>query len=561
MLKKARRILRDMTPEDWCVAMFGASFFIGVWYALPMVNTITDVWPFGGGVLRAMEAHTLLPGYGVDYGTLSFYQNYLAMAVALGFGFALSGFDFEAVKTVLILNPSYSLLVPRTVSALTSVALLVIVYRFLKAHTQGTEWRLALLMLTFGSVLTTLLVRSGKMWMLSLLLVVVSFIYLYRAVTEEREKGQLGRLSFTSVITAFLAASNFLFAGLFLVNIPVLLFVFWRTPALWKRLAAMVAFGAAVFLGFFALNAGNVVEQASGFVMQFFDPDSADASVRASLTVFESFMVNARQAVEAFPLLLLALIPALRTGLRDKTLAYLSLLYMAVYIIAVSFIFRADHGLALNVRHIFPLAFFLVFLIAAFGPPRRLVAFACLAVGLPIYLYTVVLLSVPATYNSAYDYVVAEYGTKDIRIDEHIFEMTLPMNKASYGLYVPASCGSACKHTLAARDDIAFRPLVVTDLSDVAIVATLPPPSLIVVERAIPGCVPLARFGSARGSTPEGNAARDDEIFDIDINLGRMLLPSFYSLRQLGKNVYIYDGKACTPAVPFRPDPTAVNQP
>ncbi len=551
--------VRRLSLEDCGVGLFGASFFVGVWYALPMVNTITDVWPFGGGVLRAMEAHTLLPGYGVDYGTLSFYQNYLAMAVALGLGFVLSGFDFEAVKTVLILNPSYSLLVPRIVSALTSAALLGVVYRFLKAHIQGAEWRLALLMLSFGSVLATLLVRSGKMWMLSLLLIVVSFIYLYRAVTEERERGQLGWLSFTSVITAFLAASNFLFAGLFLVNIPVLLFVFWRTPLVWRRLAAMVALGAAVFLGFFALNAGNVVGQASGFVMQFFDPGSADAGVRASLTVFESFMVGARQAVESFPLLLVALIPVAYAGIRDKTLFSLAALYGVLYMIAVSVVFRTDQGLALNVRHIAPVGFFLLFLLASCKPPRRWVSIAFLGVGLLIYMYTLVLLSVPATYNNAYDYVVAEYGTKDIRIDERIFELTLPMNKASYGLFVPASCGSACKYTLAApprrgaaRDDIAFKPLVITDLSDEAMVATLPPPSLIVVERAIAGCAPLARFG---------DVVRDDEIFDIDINLGRMLMPSFYRLRQLGKNIYIYDGKICAYTVPFGPSPAAVNQP
>src|SRR3989344_3098166 len=286
--------LRRMTGEDALVVIFGASFLVGVWYALPIVNTITDVWAFGGGVLRAMEAHTLLPGYGVAYGTLSFYQNYVAMVIALAVGYATVGFDVEALKTLLILNSSWSLLVPRIVSALTSVALLVVVYRFLKRHIQDVEWRLALLLLTFGSVLITLLERSGKMWMMSLLFIVVSFIYLYRAVTEERRKGQLGWLSFTSIMTAFLAAANFLFAGLFLVNIPILLFVFWRTPGVWKRLAVMVALGAAVFLGFFALNAGNIVEQVSGFVTQFFTHGSAEASERASLTVLESFTVNVR---------------------------------------------------------------------------------------------------------------------------------------------------------------------------------------------------------------------------------------------------------------------------
>jgi len=528
--------MRHITGEDAAVLAFGASFLIGVWYALPMVNTITDVWAFGGGVLRAMEAHTLLPGSGVDYGTLSFYQNYLAFVLVLGFGYILSGFDLEAVKTVLILNPSYSLLVPRIVSALTAAILLLFVHRFLKAHVHSVWWRLALLMLTFGSVLTTLLVRSGKMWMLSLFLVVVSFIYLYRAVTEERERGQLGWLSFTSVITAFLAASNFLFAGLFLVNIPILLFVFWRTPAIWKRLAAMVALGAAVFLGFFALNAENVVEQASGFVMQFFDPDSADASVQASLTVFESFMVGARQAVESFPLLLAALIPVAYAGIRDKTLFSLAALYSVLYMIAVSVVFRTDQGLALNIRHIFPLGFFLLFLIAAFKPPARFVSLSFLLVGLAVYAYTLVLLSVPTTYNAAYDLLVSRYGEADIRIDERIFELTLPMNKASYALFATSSCGSTCQHVQALPRDIAFRPLVVTGETDPERVAALPPPDLLIVESGIGGCAPVIRFG---------NNVPDDEVFDIDINLGRMLLPSFYTLRQLGKNIYIYDAKEC----------------
>jgi hypothetical protein len=66
----------------------------------------------------------------------------------------------------------------------------------------------------------------------------------------------------------------------------------------------------------------------------------------------------------------------------------------------------------------------------------------------------------------------------------------------------------------------------------------LPPPDLIVVERAVAGCTPLARFGSE---------IPDDEVFDIDINLGRMLMPSFYKLHQLGKNIYVFDAALCPP--------------
>jgi len=530
------RTLRHMTLEDTAVAVFGATFFVGVWYALPMVNTITDVWAFGGGVLRAMEAHTLLPGSGVDYGTLSFYQNYIAMAIALGFGYMLSGFDLEALKTVLILNPSYSLLVPRIVSALTTIVLLVIVYRFLKVHVQSVWWRLALLMLVFGNVLTALLTRSGKMWMLSIGLGVVSFIYLYRVITEEAGSGKPGKLSAISILAAFLATANFSFAALFLVNIPILLYRFPRTYDVLKRFSVLLASGAAIFLAVFALNAANTIDQVSGFVLQFFGTPAVSIPLEGSLTFFESFMVNGRQAIEAFPLLLLALISAFAYGIRDKTLAYLALIYGAVYIVAVAIIFRTDHGLALNVRHIFPLCFFLLFLIAAWKPPSRSIAVSFFIVGASLYAYSLVLLSIPTTYNAASDFIESRYGNANIRIDEHIWELTLPMNKASYALFSARSCGSTCQHVRALETDIAFRPLVVTNETDPATLATLPPPDILLVERAIAECTPLARFG---------NNVPDDEVFDIDINLGRMLLPSFYTLGRLGKNIYIYDAKEC----------------
>lgn len=532
-----RGAFRNMKSEDWAVALFGASFLIGVWYALPMVNTITDVWAFGGGVLRAMEADSLLPGYGVSYGTVSFYQNYVAMAVALALALPLYGFDIAALKSALVLNPSYSLLVPRIVSALTAALVLAVVYRFLKVHVHSAWWRLALLMLVFGNVLTALLTRSGKMWMLSIGLGVVSFIYLYRALTEEKEAGVPGKLAATSVVTAFLAAANFSFAGLFLVNIPILFFAFPRTLGSLRRLAYSVAGGTGLFLLFFALNAKNTVIQLSEFIVPLLNPAVGMISEGfARLTFFESLMVNSRQAIEAFPLILLALVFALWGGMRDRLLAYLSLAYLSIYILAVAFIFRTDHGLSLNVRHIFPLGFFLLFFITAYKPPARRVAVAFFAAGLLVYLYALFLLSVPTTYNAAADFIVARYSEASIRVDEHIFELTLPTNKASYALFASSSCGSACTHMRAMERDIAFQPIVITSDSDPILVADLAPPDVIVVEREIADCMPLARFGSG---------VADDEVFDIDINLGRMLMPSFYHLKRLGKNIYVYDGKDC----------------
>lgn len=536
-VKKMVDNMRAMSGEDYAVTFFGATFFVGVWYAFPMVNTITDVWAFGGGVLRAMEAHSLLPGYGVAYGTISFYQNYIAMIFALCAALPFYGFDVEALKTALVLNPAYSLMVPRVVSVLSAIFLLVFVHRFLKLHVHFVWWRFALIVLVFGNVLTALLTRSGKMWMLSIGLGVVSFVYLYRALTEEREVGKPDKWAALSIIAAFLATANFSFAGIFLVNILILLFAFPRTAESFRRLVRPVVLGGILFLVFFTLNAENTIRQLSEFILPFFDHAAktvSDESVR--LTLFMSFMVNMRQAIEVFPLLILAAAVAYWGGVRDQLLARLALFYLSIYLFAVAFIFRTDQGLALNIRHIFPLGFFLMFFIAAHKPPTQRIAVAFFTAGLCVYLFVVFLFSVPTTYNAASDFIAERYGEMPVRIDENIFELTLPMNKASYGLLATSSCGSACIHTQSLPNDISFRPIVVTGESDAIRVANMPPADLIVVDREISGCIPIARFG---------NTVPDDEVFDIDINLGRMFMTSFYRLERLGKNLYLYDAKFC----------------
>lgn len=544
MKMRIREKIHAVTKEDVAVMVLGASFFVGVWYAIPMVNTICDVWAFGGGVLRAMEAHTLLPGADVDYGTISFFQNYVAMAVALGFGFLFTGFDFEALKTLLILNPSYTLIPSRIVSVLTAQVLLFVVYRFLKVHVTSPWWRFALLVLVFGNVLTSLLARSGKMWMLSTLLGVLSFIYLYRALTEERQGGHPARSTLISVVTAFLATANFPFAAVFLINIPILFLFFSKTKKSLQRLFFIVLSGGTIFLGIVALNFQNTFVLVSSFITPLLSP-SAEIIIdnKPTLSFVEAFLVKGRHVIEAFPLLLFALlfVAVLMVGsrLRDKTLAYLAFTYGVAYIVMASVLFRSDHGLSLNVRHIFPLAFFLLFFIVAYRAPARGVAILFTSIGLLIYIYTIVLFSVPTTYNNVSDFIEATYGNEEVRIDEHIFELTLPMNKASYEIFAEESCGSTCKHRRALHTDIEFRPLIVTDYTDPSLLKTLPPADLVVREESVPGCTPIAFFG---------NNVPDTSVFDMDINLGRMLMPSFYKLHQLGKNMYVYDVATCPSA-------------
>ena len=398
MLRRIGTWLRAVTAEDLAVFIFGASFFVGVWYALPMLVTFYDTSEYGGGVLRAMEAHTLLPGPGVLYGTLTFYVNYLFIALALSAGYVFSGFDLGALKEAFIFHPEYSIILPRITSVLTACVLLYVLHQFLKARIASQWHRLALLVLVFGNVLTALMMRSGKMWMLSVALGVVSFVYLYRSVSEEAKSGQPGRYAFISILTAFLATANFPFAFIYLINIPILLFVFPRTKASLKRLAIDISIGSAVFLGVFAANASNIILQVS-IVFHDFRPifsDTAPASL-LRLSLPESLTLHVYQILDAFPLLFLALIAFWRSGLRDKALAYLALLYMAVYTIAITILVTWNAYVGEQMRHVFPVVFFLFFLIAAFNTPSRWVSMAFLAVGLLAYAYTTALLSAPCS--------------------------------------------------------------------------------------------------------------------------------------------------------------------
>jgi hypothetical protein len=114
------------------------------------------------------------------------------------------------------------------------------------------------------------------------------------------------------------------------------------------------------------------------------------------------------------------------------------------------------------------------------------------------------------------------------------------MNKASYEIFAEEHCGSTCKHRRTLESDIAFVPLIVTDYADTDVVKALPPADIVVREERVVGCTPIAFFG---------NNVPDTSVFDIDINLGRMLMPSFYKLHQLGKNMYVYQTATCPAAV------------
>jgi hypothetical protein len=419
-----------------------------------------------------------------------------------------------------------------------------VVYRFLKVHVTSSWWRFALLVLVFGNVLTALLTRSGKMWILSTTLGVISFIYLYYALTKERQSGIPGRSSLISVVTAFLATANFPFAAVFLINIPILFLFFSKTKESLKRLFYIVLCGGTIFVGIVALNFQNTFELVSAFITPLFSASATTViETPYTLSFVDAFLVNGRHFVEAFPLLLLALlfVAVLMVGsrLRDKTLAYLALTYGVTYIVMASVLFRADHGLSLNARHIFPLGFFLLFLIVAYRAPSRAVSIVFIFIGLPMYIYAMVLFSVPTTYNDVSNFIVEKYGNEEVRIDEHIFELTLPMNKTSYEIFKDESCGSTCIHRRALATDIEFRPLIVTDYTDQSLLPSLPPPYIVVREESVQGCQPLAFFG---------NNVKDNEVFDFDINLGRMLMPSFYTLHQLGKNMYVYDIATCPSA-------------
>jgi len=521
--------LRPKTAEDWFVWCFALSTFVGVWYALPMLNIIKDTSGFSGGVLRSIEAHSLLPNV-LDYGTVTFYICYAVIAVFLALALPFYHFSVEAMKSGLLEHPEYIYAISRAVSASGVAILLLYVYRFLKEEVENPLYRLAIITSVFGNILVAALTRSGKVWVLSTVFGTAAVIVCLRSLRNEQLPGKKAALSLFLVA---LAAANFILTALY----GIVLFIFayfYRRPGEWKKLA-MYALGAAlIFIGITALDYQNLYNLVVVIFTGYHPLLTSQATAHVQLSFFPSLGIHFVQLLEIYPLVLLLILFALWRGIAHKRLLWVGIIVAVVYFLIISFVGNWYSDTATYMRYLYPLGFLFIPILAALKPPPRSVTIAAIALNTIIYLYTIILLSIPATYNLAANAIIDTYGSSNAIFENHIFELDLPMNKQSYALLDSQNCATKCQNALAATVDIPFKPIVETIYSTSSTEAL---PRLVIVE------TPLTYCGKVLLSVPGGTPTQ--HYIDIEYGLGTYLDPSFYTLHALGKHIFVYDRSAC----------------
>src|SRR3989344_9116811 len=211
------------------LAFFALGSFVGIWHALPMLNVILDEQYFVGGVLRAIEMKSILPlATDVPYGTVTFYLNYVLQIPFLVILLAWKGFSIVSLKAYLVLHPETAYLVPRLLSAMLASAVALAYDRFLRSEGLPLVQRFAVLSVIFSTVIATVTLHTGKVWVLSSVLVGISALCTYLALRAHIRGAQepVYGPTFWSIICAFVALANFPLVGVFLINIRLIFFVF-----------------------------------------------------------------------------------------------------------------------------------------------------------------------------------------------------------------------------------------------------------------------------------------------------------------------------------------------
>src|SRR3989338_6303356 len=161
-LKRAAGARSALSPQGLVLAFFILGSFIGIWHALPMLNVILDEQYFVGGVLRAIEAKSILPlATDVPYGTITFYLNYALQIPFLITLLAWKGFSIVSLKTYLVLHPETAYLVPRLLSAIVASVVALAYDRFLRSEGLSLVQRFAVLSVIFSTVIATVTLHTG----------------------------------------------------------------------------------------------------------------------------------------------------------------------------------------------------------------------------------------------------------------------------------------------------------------------------------------------------------------------------------------------------------------
>lgn len=523
----------QLNLEKIVLIILGLSFFIGIWHALPLTNIVTDENYFVGGVLRAIENKSIIPQTDdVPYGTLTYLLNYILIGTTLAILWPFFGFSVEALKLALVENPGLIYWVPRFLSAVLGIGFLFLINSLLKREVTDIKSRLFFLILIFTNIITVTVLHTGKVWVLSTLLVIASFYFLYK-------RNFLG-----NIICSFLAFANFPLAGFSLIGLPIIAFAYKKDKAVLKKIAVYALIGFAIYAIITLINFNGVKNQVLSIYGSYLTSTEA---IKHNADLLQSFLLNFKKFFALFPLIILTLAIVLKNGIKNKWLFRISLSYLVVYFTLIVGLTRWATDFQSALRYLFPLGFFLIPLTASFNLKFKKIFYVIGMISIIYFLFTIYYLAAPTTYNLAYGWILENLNRDGVVIvnrglDGEIYrgvdELRLPLNRRS-ALFVDKSyCASQCENVIDHDLNSQFKPLVIDPRSRIISTSQLPAGSEIYYLDELPqnesGLAVIKKFGN--------EFTDSHRHYSVDYSLGNYFDLNFFQIKNLGKPVYLYKG-------------------
>lgn len=519
--------------ENKILLILCLTFFIGIWHALPIKDVIADELYFVGSVLRAFENHTILPAAGdVPYGTLTYLLNYFLIGFFLLVLLPFFKFNILALKLYILNSANLMYLAPRLISAGLAIIFVVLIYKILKREISEPKSRIFLMILLFTNMIVVLILHTGKMWVLSTLLVLVSFYFVYRAIDQaEIDAKKLSRNIFLSVIFSWLAFANFPLNFYALINIPILIVVFRRQPGFFRRLFKYELVGLAIFIAIILVNFGGIEKQISS-IFSDYRPLNGVLTSNSNLSAAKSFLYNSARALFLFPLLLFTLIWSATKQIKNKKLFILALAYGVGYFCLVSIVATWSVDFQSALRYLFPLGFFIILLIASFKTYFSKVFYLIGLISLIYFVPTLYFLSIPTTYNQAYSWILNNLNDQGNVIINNVAQLQLSKNKASYLLERPDKCSTRCHNVIDYNLNGDIKPLIIDQFSQKDL--TFDGKDIYYIEETSQPANDRQLVKTFK------NNINDRFYYEVDYNMGNYFDLNYWKIRNLGKNVYIY---------------------
>ncbi len=526
--------------EKIVLIIISLTLFIGLWHGFPFTNVVADESFFSGAVLRAIDHHSILPlPLDVPYGTITYYVNYISISIMILMLLVLKGFSLLALRLFVIEHSWVIYMVSRLVSYCFALVALFGINHALRSYVEDYRSRLTLVAILFSTMLVNVIFHTSKVWILSTILMLVSFYFLVKAVdiNADQEGSRVKKYICYSIIAAFLAFANFPFMGICFLCIPIFYYykVYKQEGTEYLRTIRISILVGAIVAGLIVLsNFSGIKEQIWSII---YDYTLSPGALKYNASFSFSAFLHLKKIIVMFPILLALIIYAACSGrVRNKRLFSLSLLYLAVYVVALIVVDRWSTVDKAALRYSFPIPFFLAFIVASYDFSFKKILWIPIAVSALYLVPTLYFLSVQTTSYEAVNFVRNNFATSsDVVFINHVGADTeLPQNKSSYLLSKPNECGSLCFATIEYDLLEDFKPLVLDAHTDPAKLAiAIKHANVYLVERAASSSASLSLVAKFT------NPVEDLNYYSAD-NTGSYFDPAYFIVTRYGPNIYIY---------------------